>query len=190
MISNWLAFAVLVYGLGVGAHWWPGPITTLRHYRQRRQERRTPEASDTQDPWSDTSDIGEEDGTDMSVSGHPRGVPAPITEHAPGVFSSPDPRQRRIVRLPAGPRPLDDLRRERGLIPPTAAATERQPDGGGPAELTTAARRAWVRQQIRNGARSGDIVAKGAVRWQCSAKTIERDIAMQRAKDERAHRRH
>jgi hypothetical protein len=185
VISNWLAFAVLVYGLGVGAHWWPGPITSLRHFWDRRRHRRTPEASDTQNRWSDTSDTDEDDDTDMSVSDTPEGDDdLPMVEHAPGVYSQPDPRVK-IVRLPAGPRPLDDLRREHGLTDTTSSSEGTTvPVGSSPA-----ARRAWVRQQLRAGVRSGDIVTRGAARWGCSAKTIERDLAMQRVKEERIRRR-
>jgi hypothetical protein len=60
VISNWLAFAVLVYGLGVGAHWWPGPIATYRGWRARRAESLADEQDDEYGEYDDEDDGGDE----------------------------------------------------------------------------------------------------------------------------------
>jgi hypothetical protein len=165
-LMNWLAFAALVYGLGVGAKRWPGPVATTRRLMSSRHQVRRSDRGDTS---------GGTDG-DSVVSSPvvPQDEPdlddvKPI-QFAPGVYVAPDPRVR-ILRLPAGPVPLEQL---------TGAANTDAPDDGAPTLVTQLAeRRRWVRARLDPNdplqLSPVEIDRQGADLFGCAERTIQRD---------------
>jgi hypothetical protein len=164
-LMNWLAFAVLVYGLGVGAHRWPGPVTTTRHVISSRQRNRRPDTGDmSTDGCRDSvvsSPVEYDDEPDDDVE---------PTQFAPGVYVAPDPRVR-IVRLPAGPVPLEQLTGKRDQNP--------DDDEAPPLAQQVMERRRWVRARLEPNdplhLSPVEIDRQGADLFGCAERTIQRD---------------
>ena len=66
-LMNWLAFALLIYFLGVGAHRWPGPVSIYRIWRARRAL-----ATDAEEEYFD-DDVLDDDVAPRDGSGVTRG---------------------------------------------------------------------------------------------------------------------
>jgi len=150
---DWIAAGLLVWLAGTGMHWWPGPLAVtwrvtsvvMSRHRLRRSERNVT-SWDTPDPDVTTSDVTPDLDHDREV--------------APGVLVSREP-----GRYGIGPRDLDELLEEAGLIDPDDP-DEHLPD-----------RRHWVAIQlaIRPPRPATAIDRDGAELYGVSERTILRD---------------
>jgi hypothetical protein len=198
-LANWLAFAALVYIVGVKARWWAGPITTYRRRRQDTGQDRTPDLTRDRTgqrlrwSWRGTGqDTPPEEDTERGpVLPSERGAgDARTVDWAPGVSVSYDDdaqRRVRVVRLPAGPTPLEEL---------LATATQNADHGRGTdaghgvqGKATPAEIRAYVRQRLAERPRPAatQIDRDGAELFGCSTKSIQRARLMIERKQQ--HRR-
>jgi len=187
-LANWLSFAALVYVVGVKATWWPGPITTYRRSRQDTGQDTTSRWARLRLAWSPAGTGQDNDPPDAEGRGS---VPSPgewaaPVEWAPGVTVSHESANHglRIIRAPAGPRPLEELLSDRGITP----ATNGSPASSRTAsKATTAEIRAYVRRRQAERPRPTptQIDRDGAQEFGCSTKSIQRARLMLERKHQR-----
>jgi len=142
---NWVTLVLLVWLMGAGLHWWPGPLGVLTSAWRHGTKR-----------WSE-ADVQTEDTPDPDVR----------TDTWEEVHE-PDGRVRYVRRMD-GPRPLEELLGEDDDEP------DEDNDGPEPTDRSQDARRRWVARQVAKGRRATDIQREGAQRFRVTEKTIQRD---------------
>jgi hypothetical protein len=148
---SWITLGLLLWMMGAGCHWWPGPLHVMTAAYRRATNR-----------WSEADDTADDDADDMS-------------RHDDDWDELPDGDGVRYVRRLAGPRPLDELRAEAGLADDDQDDDPRR--GRDPWQpRPDEDRLAWVERQWRRGARTTDIADRGADQFGCTGRTIQRDL--------------
>jgi hypothetical protein len=144
---EWVALVLLVYFLGVGSHWWPGPLAVMTRAVSRLNNR-----------WSDGDTTPEDDTPDDVMTPDEEGGDEDYT-------------RRVSAENLRGPRPLDDLLEEAGTGGDDQPEDD-DPDDDGSFE----ARRRWVAARMREGKLSAtEIDRRGEARYGVDRRTIARD---------------
>lgn len=156
---EWIAFAVLVWAIGGGCHWWPGPIDATRLMSDRVRMSWTQRRSEAV-----SEDIGH--GEDMSGHDDDDDPEGDFEDIAGGAL--------RVSREHVATRwgPLPELADLAGHDDPESGPDD---EGVEPTPGDVAERQRWVAQQMRAGRPPGWIDERGAARYGVTAKTIYRD---------------